>query len=207
MFLEKNNKSLSSKYTKHINICYFFITDRITKSEIFVVWCLTGDMTGDYMTNPLQSVLFRKFRDQIIEVVPAQNPGPGKTSHRKKKKRSWRKRRVWKKRIRIPRELKKTPIERSVKRKMARNVTKWFGHGRTYMTTEMCWSLTILKKQFEKVTTHWVFGLRNWDLDHEETGALSAKTPVCSTVPHVSETLLSNSSARNRFTLLFKSIR
>jgi hypothetical protein len=40
--------------------------------------CLTGDMIGDFMTKPLQGALFCKFRDQIMGVVPAQDPGPGK---------------------------------------------------------------------------------------------------------------------------------
>ena len=30
------------------------------------------------MTKPLQGALFRKFRDQIMGVVPASDPGPGK---------------------------------------------------------------------------------------------------------------------------------
>ncbi len=30
------------------------------------------------MTKPLQGALFKKFRDQIMGVVPAQEPGPGK---------------------------------------------------------------------------------------------------------------------------------
>jgi hypothetical protein len=38
-----------------------------------------GDMIGDYATKPLQGALFRKFRDQIMGVTPAQDPGPGKT--------------------------------------------------------------------------------------------------------------------------------
>jgi hypothetical protein len=44
-----------------------------------VVWCPTGDMIGDFATKPLQGALFRKFRDQIMGVTPAQDPGPGKT--------------------------------------------------------------------------------------------------------------------------------
>jgi hypothetical protein len=43
ILLEKNGKALSSKRTKHINIRYFFITDRVKKEEISVVWCPTGD--------------------------------------------------------------------------------------------------------------------------------------------------------------------
>jgi hypothetical protein len=36
-------------------------------------------MIGDYATKPLQGALFRKFRDQIMGVTPAKDPGPGKT--------------------------------------------------------------------------------------------------------------------------------
>jgi hypothetical protein len=54
ILLEKNGKALSSKRTKHINIRYFFITDRVSKEEVSVVWCPTGDMSGDYATKPLQ---------------------------------------------------------------------------------------------------------------------------------------------------------
>jgi hypothetical protein len=77
ILLEKNGKASSSKRTKHINIRYFFITDRVEKKEVSVVWCPTGDMIGDYATKPLQGAIFCKFRDQIMGVVPAQDPGPG----------------------------------------------------------------------------------------------------------------------------------
>jgi hypothetical protein len=46
---------------------------------VSVVWSPTGDMIGDYATKPLQGALFRKFRDQIMGVTPARDPGPGKT--------------------------------------------------------------------------------------------------------------------------------
>jgi hypothetical protein len=78
ILLEKNGKALSSKRTKHINIRCFFITDRVDKGDISLVWCPTRDMIGDFMTKPLQGALFQKFRDQILGVVPAQDPGPGK---------------------------------------------------------------------------------------------------------------------------------
>jgi hypothetical protein len=64
----------------HINILYFFITERVNKEVVLVVWCPTGGMIGDYATKPLQWALFRKFRDQIMGVTPAQEPGPGNTS-------------------------------------------------------------------------------------------------------------------------------
>jgi hypothetical protein len=78
MLLEKNGKASSSKRTKHINIRYFFVTDRINKGELTMEWCPTGDMIGDFMTKPTQGVVFRHFRDQIMGVVPAQAPGKGK---------------------------------------------------------------------------------------------------------------------------------
>jgi hypothetical protein len=78
ILLEKNGKASSGKRTKHINIRYFFITDRVRKKEVSVVWCPTEDMIGDYATKALQGALFRKFRDQIMGVIPAQDPGPGK---------------------------------------------------------------------------------------------------------------------------------
>jgi hypothetical protein len=36
-------------------------------------------MIGDFATKPLQGALLCKFRDQIMGVTPAQDPGPGKT--------------------------------------------------------------------------------------------------------------------------------
>ena len=79
ILLEKNGKASSSRRTKHINIRYFFITDRVDKGDVSLVWCPTADMIGDYATKPVQGALFRKFRDQIMGVVPAQEPGTGKS--------------------------------------------------------------------------------------------------------------------------------
>jgi hypothetical protein len=79
ILLEKNGKASSSLRRKHINILYFFITDGLSKEEVSVAWCPTGDTIGDYATKPLQGGLFRKFRDQIMGVTPARDPGPGKT--------------------------------------------------------------------------------------------------------------------------------
>jgi hypothetical protein len=54
ILLENNGKASSSKCTKHINIQYFFITERVSKEELSVVWCPMGDMIGYYATKPLQ---------------------------------------------------------------------------------------------------------------------------------------------------------
>jgi hypothetical protein len=80
ILLEKNGKASSSKRTKHVNIRYFFIADRINKNELSVLaWCPTGNMIGDCATKPLQGQVFKKFRDYIMGVVPAEDPEPAKS--------------------------------------------------------------------------------------------------------------------------------
>ena len=75
---EKNGKALISKGTKHINIRCFFITDRFRNVEVSMIWCPKGGMIGDYMTKLLQGAMLWKFRDKIIGVDRAANPGVGK---------------------------------------------------------------------------------------------------------------------------------
>ena len=82
ILLEKNGKSSSGKRTKHINIRYFFVTDRVQKGEVSVVWCPTGDMIGDYATKPLQGTLFRKVQR------PNYGSGTGSRSGARKSARS-----------------------------------------------------------------------------------------------------------------------
>jgi hypothetical protein len=79
ILLEKNGKASTSKRTKHINIRYLSITDRVKNEEVSVVCCPTGDTIGDFATKPLQGALFHKFRDQIMGVTPVRDLGPGKT--------------------------------------------------------------------------------------------------------------------------------
>ena len=70
MLLEKNGKASSGKRTKHNNIRYFFVTDRIKKGDLKVDWCPTDEMIADFWTKLNQGSLFRKFRDRIMGVEP-----------------------------------------------------------------------------------------------------------------------------------------
>ena len=79
ILLETNEKASISWRTKHINIRYLFITNCVKQGEVSVVWCPTGDMIGDMATTTFQGALFKKFRDQIMGMVPEKNLGPGKT--------------------------------------------------------------------------------------------------------------------------------
>jgi hypothetical protein len=42
MLLEKNGRRSSGKRTRHINICYFFVADRISAEKVRVDYCPTG---------------------------------------------------------------------------------------------------------------------------------------------------------------------
>ena len=79
ILLENYGKASSSKRTRHINIRYFFITDRVKSKEVKIA---TGEMVAEHFTKPLQGALFVKFRDiilgykhvdSIIPTIPASN--------------------------------------------------------------------------------------------------------------------------------------
>ena len=64
MLLEKNRCVSSSSRTKHIEIKYFFIQDRIEKGDIGLEYCHTNKMVADFMPEPLQGEKIFEFRDR-----------------------------------------------------------------------------------------------------------------------------------------------
>ena len=54
MLLEENGLLSSTKRTKHINVRYFFIKDRIENGDVSLSFCPTEEMIADYFTKPLQ---------------------------------------------------------------------------------------------------------------------------------------------------------
>ena len=70
ILLEKNGRASSSKRTKHIEIRYYYVADRIAKGDLAVVWCPTDKMIADYLTKPLQGKMFIRFRDVLMGAVP-----------------------------------------------------------------------------------------------------------------------------------------
>ena len=54
ILLDKYGKASSSKRTKHIHLWYLFIIDTVSQGDVSLVWCPTGDMIEDFMTNPTQ---------------------------------------------------------------------------------------------------------------------------------------------------------
>ena len=51
ILLKKNGRRSSSQRTKHINVRYFFVTDRIQKNKVRIEYCPTDAMVSDYSQN------------------------------------------------------------------------------------------------------------------------------------------------------------
>jgi len=68
MLLANNGRGSSGKRTRHIEIRYFFVTDRISQKQMRVACCPTKEMIADYFTKPLQGALFRRLRDAILNI-------------------------------------------------------------------------------------------------------------------------------------------
>ena len=66
ILLETNGRGSSGKRTRHIDVRYFFIADRVKSGEIRIEHCPTGIMIADYFTKALQGALFWKLRDMIM---------------------------------------------------------------------------------------------------------------------------------------------
>ena len=62
----KNGRYYCTGNSRYINICYFFVKDRVDKIEIEVRYCPTNLMIADYFTKPLRGKMFKMFRDLIM---------------------------------------------------------------------------------------------------------------------------------------------
>ena len=71
ILLETNGRASSSKRTRHLNVRYFFVKDRVDSGEVRIEYCPTEEMIADYFTKPLQGALFYKMRDLIMNIAPS----------------------------------------------------------------------------------------------------------------------------------------
>ena len=62
----KNGRISCTGNSRHIDIIYFFVKDRVDKKKVRVKYCPTEIMLADYFTKPLQGQMFRKFREVIM---------------------------------------------------------------------------------------------------------------------------------------------
>ena len=56
----------TNRRTRHLNVRYFFIRDRIKNGEIQIVFCPTDEMLADLMTKHLAISRFGRLRDAIL---------------------------------------------------------------------------------------------------------------------------------------------
>lgn len=68
MLLEENGKASSTKRTKHINVRYFFIKDKIAKGGIELEQCPTEVMWADVNTKPRQGRGWIIFRAMLMGI-------------------------------------------------------------------------------------------------------------------------------------------
>ena len=67
--LEKNGRNSCTGNSRHIDIRYFFVKDRVDSGNMEIQYCPTEEMLADFFSKPLQGKLFRKFRDLIMGYV------------------------------------------------------------------------------------------------------------------------------------------
>ena len=64
----RNGRS-NSERTRHIDLRYFFLHDRITTGDIDIIYSATTDMIADTLTKPLQGELFKKLRKELLNTT------------------------------------------------------------------------------------------------------------------------------------------
>ncbi len=80
ILLERNGRASSGKQIWHINIRYFFITDRVNMKEVEIEWCPTKEMVAVFMTKPLQGSHFRRLRVLITGTTSIKKAKPSKST-------------------------------------------------------------------------------------------------------------------------------
>jgi hypothetical protein len=65
ILMMKRGRSESAN-TKHINVRYFFLKDRISMNEVELKYVPTENMVSDILTKPLQGALFLRLRNILL---------------------------------------------------------------------------------------------------------------------------------------------
>ena len=66
----KNGRNSCTGNSRHIDIRYFFVKDRVDKKEVKIEYCPTSIMLADFFTKPLQGQFFQRFRNVLIGYEP-----------------------------------------------------------------------------------------------------------------------------------------
>ena len=68
ILLETNGMKSVGKRSRHIDIKYFFVTDKVKGKELRIMHCPTDEMIADFYTKPLQGSAFNKHRNSILGI-------------------------------------------------------------------------------------------------------------------------------------------
>ena len=64
-----NKGHSTSQRTRHVNIKYFYLKDRIDNKEIQVEYLESEKMIADILTKPLQGTLFERLRKALCNRI------------------------------------------------------------------------------------------------------------------------------------------
>jgi hypothetical protein len=64
--LEKNGRMSAGPKSRHINIRYFWLKDRVASEDITIRHCPRLHMLADFFTKPLQGNLFKRFKAVVL---------------------------------------------------------------------------------------------------------------------------------------------
>ena len=71
--LEVNGKKSSTKQIRHINIRYFYVTDKVKSGDVVIVYHPTKEMVSDYLTKPLNGTPFKFHCNTIMGLTEENN--------------------------------------------------------------------------------------------------------------------------------------
>ena len=68
ILLEENGMQSVGKGSRHINIKYFFATDKVKGNELKITHCSTDEMIADFYIKPLEWSTFVKHRNNLLGI-------------------------------------------------------------------------------------------------------------------------------------------
>ena len=77
ILLAKNGRMSAGKNSRHIKNRFFLITDKVAQGDLSIQHKGTKDMWADVNTKPVQGLLFRKFRHEMMGVRTIWKSGQG----------------------------------------------------------------------------------------------------------------------------------
>lgn len=70
ILMQKNGRNSCTGNSRHINVRYFWIKDRVDNGDVLVKHCPTEMMLADFFTKALQGKLYHLYRDVIMGYEP-----------------------------------------------------------------------------------------------------------------------------------------